>query len=179
MELSEVWLRRRSIRQYTGDPIPEEDLREVLASGLLAPSSCSRYPLEFILVRDKAMLEKLSRAKVSGAEFVKGADAVIIVVGDTELSDAWIEDGAVAMEHMHLSAAALGLGSCWVECRGRYTAASEDTDAVSSDEYLRPLLSIPEKYSVLAFLALGIPKRPPRPMALEKADFSKVHKEIF
>lgn len=179
MELSEVWLHRRSVRQYTGEHVPEEDLREVLASGLLAPSSCSRYPLEFILIRDKDMLEHLSRAKVSGAEFVKGADCAILVIGDTELSDAWIEDGAVAMEHMHLSAAALGLGSCWVECRGRYTAASEDTDAVSSDEYLRPLLSIPEKYSVLAFLALGIPKRPPRPMALEKADFSKVHKEKF
>lgn len=56
------------------------------------------------------------------------ADAAIIVIGDTEKSDAWIEDCSIAMILMQLEATELGIGSCWVQCRGRTTPQGTGTE---------------------------------------------------
>lgn len=63
MDLFELLRTRRSIRQYTGQPVSQEDLRAILGAGLLAPSSRSRRPWELVAVRDPAMLEALSHCR--------------------------------------------------------------------------------------------------------------------
>lgn len=62
MSLFETILKRRSVRTYTDEEIPEEKLEKILEAGLLAPTSRNRKPCEFYLVKDKEILEKLSKS---------------------------------------------------------------------------------------------------------------------
>ena len=114
MELLEIMRKRRSVRKYTGEMIPEKDLEKVLQAGLLSPSGRSLRPWEFILVRDKETLRAMSECRAGAAKMLEGADAAIVVIADAEKQDVWTEDCSIAMSYMHLTASALGLGSCWI-----------------------------------------------------------------
>ena len=114
MELSEIMFNRRSIRKYTDKEISEEDIKSILKAGLLAPSSRNLHPVEMIVVRDKAMLDSLSRAKTAGAGMLREASRAIVVIGDHDRSDVWVEDCSIVMTYMLLKATALGLGSLWI-----------------------------------------------------------------
>jgi len=174
MELYDVMKKRRSIRKYTGEEVSAEALEMILKAGLMAPSSRGFRPWEFITVRDKEVLEKLSHTKASGSAMLKGADCAVIVLSDTGRSDVWIEDASIAMTYMHLMAADLGVGSCWIQCRLRKTA-----DGGNSERYVRELLDVPEKYGVLAILSLGMPGEVKEPFSEKDADIMKIHEEKF
>lgn len=174
MELSEAFINRRSVRQYSGEEIPQEKINSILQAGLLAPSSRNHRPCEFIVVRDEDMLKRLSRAKTSGSAMLADADCAIAVIADREKSDVWIEDCSLAMIYMHLKATELGLGSCWVQCRLRTSYCG-----TSSEEYVRELLSFPENYSIEAILALGVLQTPMKPHSLDELKTDKIHSEKF
>lgn len=126
---------RRSVRKYTDEEIPEERITEILQAGLLAPSSRAIFPYEFIVVRDEDMLLQLSRAKTAGSGMLKHANAAIVVIGDTSRSDAWIEDCSLAMIYMQLAASELGIGNCWVQCRGRVSQQKKgEPISISSED---------------------------------------------
>ncbi len=161
MELLKLLQSRRSIRRYTGEHISDETLEKILQAGLLAPSSRAIYPVELVAVRDKEMLCRLSECKAAGAAMLKNADAAIVVVGDTAKSDAWIEDCSITMTLMMLEATEQGVGSCWVQCRGRKT-----TEGTSTEKRIKALLDIPDNFGVLAILSLGIPAEEPEPRKL-------------
>ena len=156
MELLEILQKRRSVRKYTAENISQDKLEKILQAGLLAPSSRAIYPMELVAVRDKEMLCRLSECKAAGAEMLKNADAAIVVVGDTAKSDAWIEDCSITMTLMMLEATEQGVGSCWVQCRGRQTS-----EGTSTGERIKSLLDIPDNFGVLAILSLGMPAENP------------------
>lgn len=70
--MHELLLHRHSIRKYTGEPIPPEDVKQILEAALMAPSSKRSMPWEFVLVEDKATLEELSFCKDMGAKPIAG-----------------------------------------------------------------------------------------------------------
>ena len=86
----------------------------------------------------------------------------------------WVEDCSIVMANMHLMADALGLGSCWVQCRLR-----EASDSRPTEEYVRDLLHYPETYHLEAILALGVIDSHPAPHTLEDLQTDKVHYETF
>jgi len=174
MEILDIFANRRSVRKYASKPLEDEVLDKILKTGLLAPSGHARRPWEFILVRDKRMLEQLSGCRSSGANMLKQAAAAIVVIADEQKQDVWIEDCSVALGYMHLAASALNLGSCWVQVRLR-TAA----DGRSCEEFLREALGFPPNFKAEAILALGAPQRSPSPHDLQKLNLSKIHKEKF
>ena len=170
MELFEGLLARRSGRVYNGSPVPREALNSILEAGLLAPSSRNRKNAAFITVSGRETMLELARVKKTGAAMLKTADCAIAVIGDTTLSDTWIEDTSVSMTYMMLRATDLGIANCWVHCRNRESSI----DGVSSEQFVRELFGIPRKYGVLAILALGMTDEPPQPHRPEEADFSRV-----
>ena len=98
-ELLKIMQQRRSVRSYTGEPVPVEALEKILSAGMLGPSSREIRPWELIVVRDKQKLISLSSCRMGGAaRMLVGADVAIVVVGNEEMSDAWTEDCAVVME---------------------------------------------------------------------------------
>ena len=172
MELIKLLQTRRSIRRYKDEAIPEETLTGILRAGLLAPSGRGIYPAEFILVKDKSTLERLSSSKAGGAAMLKNAGAAVVVMGDTAKSDTWVEDCSIAMTLMQLEATEQGIGSCWVQCRGRQTP-----EGTGTEERIKALLGIPESYGVLAILSLGIAAEKPEPRELPSVACGKVHFE--
>ena len=119
-QMMETFLNRRSVRSYTGEAVPMEKLNTIIMAGLSSASSRAIRPWDLIVVRDKDKLIEMSGCRLKGSSrMLAGADAAIVVVGDEERSDVWIEDCSVVMANMHLMASALGVGSCWIQGRDR------------------------------------------------------------
>lgn len=175
MELMETILARRSGRIYTGAPVSPEALRSILQAGLLSPSGRNRKPVELLTVSGPEQMQQLASVKAAGSSMLKTADCAVIVLGNTSLTDTWIEDGSIAMTQMMLRATDLGIANCWVQIHKRESSQS----GISAESYARRLLNIPEHYGVLAILSLGIAAQPADPHTLQEADFSKVHTDQF
>lgn len=169
MALSDTILARRSVRKYKNEAIPQDKLNLILQAALLAPTSKNRKPCEFIAVRNKELLEKLSRAKSGGSEMIAGCDTAIVVIADSEKADTWIEDSSIALSYMDLMAAEQGIGSCWCQIHLRFCADGRDAESV-----VRGILSLPEKYRIVGILSLGVPGEEREPHTLDEADFTKV-----
>ena len=170
-ELLEVFQKRRSVRSYSGEPVPMEKLNMILEAGMLAPSGKAIRPYELIVVRDKQKLINLSGCRKGGAaRMLAGADLAIVVVGDEEKSDVWTEDCCVVMENMHLMASALGVGSCWIQGRGR-----EAMDGETTEDFARALLQFPQECRLEAILSLGMPEEEWQETPLSMLPFGKVH----
>ena len=50
---------RRSIRKFTDRPISQEDITDIIQSGIKAPSSKNRQPWKYIVVQGNAKEEML------------------------------------------------------------------------------------------------------------------------
>lgn len=59
METRQALLTRRSIRRYRPDPIPEQDLQEILEAGLYAPSGVNLQPWYFVAVQSQEALDEV------------------------------------------------------------------------------------------------------------------------
>ena len=153
MDLLDILKKRKSIRKYTEEEIPQETINKIIEAGRLAPSGRNKKPVKLILVRDKETLEFLSNTRSHGSQLLAGANAAIVVTGNSELSDTWIEDCSIAMIIMQLQATELGVGNCWVQVRGRML---EETNEVTED-LIKAKLDIPDNFSVECMLALGMP----------------------
>lgn len=166
----DLLINRRSIRRYTDQPVDSEQVRQIIEAALMSPSSKSVRPWQFVVVEDKAMLEKLSKCKANYATSVASAPLAIVVTADTTRSDAWVEDASIAAVFMQLQAADFGLGSCWVEVRERFGA-----DGVPAEEYVREALGIPEEFGVLCIVTIGHKDEERKPINPEKLQWEKVH----
>ncbi len=175
MDMLNAILHRRSVRKYTEESIPDDKLNAVLYAGLSAASSKNRRPWEFIVVRNKELLSKLAGCRPGAANLLEKCSAAIVVAADSELVDVWVEDCASALTQMHLMADAIGLGSCWLQVRLRRTPdGSRDVQDV-----VREHLGIPEKYSVMAILTLGMPAEHPGTRTVDDLLLNKIHHERF
>lgn len=166
----ELLKNRRSIRKYTEELLPSDDVKLILQAGLMSPSSKRSNGWEFVVVEDKDMLKQLSQCKDFGAKLIAGAALAIIVLADPLKSDVWIEDASIASILMQLQAEDLGLGSCWVQIRERF--GSDDKPA---DEYIRELLDIPLQMQVLSVIAIGKKDEVRKPFDEEKLQWEKIH----
>ena len=141
MELFEAIRKRRSVRAFTGEPIPRADLETIVDAGRWAASGNNRQPWEFIVITDRAMIDELKVA----AAWMDKAGAIIAVVMDPS-SRWWLEDGSAAVENMLIACTALGYGACWLE---GYTLPRE--------EAFKALLGIPNDRRLLTLVPIGVP----------------------
>jgi len=170
MDLLDVMLKRRSVRKYTEEEIPNEKLNRILQAGLLAPTSRNRKPCSFLVVDSKEALEKLSESKESSSKYIKNANKAIVVVANTLISDTWIEDSSIALAFMHLMAAEQDIGSCWVQIHLRTAKNGE-----SSEDYVREVLGIDDYFRIVGILALGVPFYEVKGYKIEDIDTERVH----
>ena len=180
MSLLEMLQKRHSIRKYTDANISDQDLQTILQAGLLSASGRATRPWEFIVVRNKETLQKMSESRVGAAKMLANANAAIVVIADESKTDVWVEDCSIAMSNMHLAASTLGIGSCWIQGRLR-TATSTDsgTASITTEDYVRECLHFPEGYKLEAILSLGMPAEEKTPAELSKLPFEKIHYEKF
>lgn len=161
--------KRRSIRKYENKKIEAEKI-EVLREALVrSPSSRGINPWEFILVDDKELLKKLSKAKEHGSEFLEDAALGIVVCGDERRSDVWVEDCSIASILAQMAAQAIGLGSCWIQIRNRM-----HTKGITSEEYIQKLFNIPKHVKVESIISLGYPAERKEGVPKELLPFKKI-----
>lgn len=167
---SELIKMRRSMRKFTDEPIDADDVRLLLRSGLIAPSSKGTHSFEFVVVEDKEMLRAMSQCKAQGADFLAEAPLAIVVLADPALSDVWIEDASVAATHILLQAEDLGLGACWIQVRERYTEDERSAAAI-----LCSLLNIPEERGIVCIVAVGHKGMERKPQNEDRLKWERVH----
>ncbi|MDD6212437.1 MAG: nitroreductase family protein [Clostridiales bacterium] len=167
-------MNRRSVRQYTGEPIPTAMKKQILQAGLFSASSRNRRPWELVVTEDRKVLEALSRCRVGSAKMLEKAGMAVVVLADPEKSDVWTEDCSIVMANMHLMADSLGLGSCWIQGRLR-----ETPEGISTDAYVKELLGAPEGYCLEAILSVGVAESHPAAHTEQDLMMSKVHWEHF
>lgn len=149
MNFKDLVLARYSVRQFKEEPIDREKLEMVLDAGRLAPSAVNIQPWHFIVIREKENLQEIWASY--SREWFKTAPAIIVVCGD--YSEGWRRaidgknhtdiDAAIAIDHMTLQAADLGLGTCWV-CN-------------FNPSVLKSVLQLPENIEPVAMLPIGYP----------------------
>lgn len=174
MDFKDLVQQRRSHRKFTEQEISGEDVKTILRAGLMAPTSKSQRAWQFVLVEDKTDLEKLSDAKDLGGQFIKDARLAIVVLGDPMQNDCWVEDGSIAAISMQYQAEELGLGSCWVQMRGRGLS-----DGTSADTVIQGVLDIPENLSCLCVLALGYKADERKSQNEDKLKWENVHVDKY
>lgn len=170
MTLHELLLQRHSIRRYTDEPIDAEDVKTIIEAALLAPTSKNMRSWQFVVLEDRDVIQRLEALKPSYAMSLKTAPLAVVVTTSPELSEAYIEDATCAAMFMHLQAADLGLGSCWIQVRGR-----EQADGEPSENYVREMLGIPNDMIVECIMTFGHSAETRKPVDPAKLMWEKVH----
>lgn len=141
MDVFEAIRRRRSVRAFTGEPIPRADLEAIVDAGRLAATGYNKQPWTFVVVTEKERIAQLAVA----APWMDKAAAIIAVVLDPT-APYWLEDGSAAVENMLLAATALGYGSCWLE-----------GNTIPHEAAFKALLDIPEALRLFTLVPIGVP----------------------
>lgn len=160
---------RRSIRKYTQEPVDKKSVEVLIEALLRAPSSRNNKSWEFIVVDDRELLSKLSKAREQGSQFLKDAALGIVMCADSAKSDVWVEDCSIAAILVHVTAHSLGLGSCWIQIRNRI-----HTGDMTAEHYVQGLLGLPEHIKVESILSIGHPNEVKKPVGKKELEYNKV-----
>jgi len=153
---------RKSVRNYTDQPVKTEDLVTLVKAGMAAPSGMDRRPWEFYILQDKEQMKALAQ-QLPYAKMVEKAQAAIIVFGNPDVSSYWYLDCSAATQNILLAAESIGLGAVW-------TAAYPYEDRMSA---IIKTLNIPEPYKPLVLIPVGYPTDSDKPK--DKWNEAKVH----
>ncbi len=146
MDVWEAITGKRAIRQFRGDPLPEEAVRRILDAGRRAQSAKNSQPWDFIAVQDRARLEALSRCGEWLGHVAGAALAVAIVTPsptDNERYPWHMFDAGQCAAYMQLAAHAIGVASC--------------LGSVYEEEQARQVLGFPADRSLRIVIAFGYP----------------------
>jgi len=132
-----------AVREYRPDPIPREVVARIVEAGQLTASSMNKQPWHFVVVDDRATLQRMGELAKTGPYIAQAPLAVVVAV--EKGSRFGVSDGSRAIQSMALTAWAEGVGSNWVGFRGL--------------EEIQTLLGIPDEYEILAVVPFGYPAR--------------------
>jgi len=160
-------LTRRSIRDYTPHPVPEELIKLLLEAGQAAPSAFGERSTEFVVVNDRKILDEIFKINPKALQ-LKKASVAIVVCGNQAKEKFkgqgyWQLDGAVASENIFIAAHALGLGAVW-------TAIYPYPDRIPK---VQKLLGLPNEVIPLNVIPVGYPAE--KKMRENLYDASRVH----
>ncbi len=152
MSIYDVILSRRTVRQFRSDPIPESILEQMVNAARLAPSAANRQPLEYVIVNQSQVCERIFPCLKWAAYINPNGDplpgqepaAYIAVLVNTvirQIRHQW--DAGAAIENMLLTAWDQGIGSCWI--------ISADKPSIAD------ILCIPDSHEIDSVIALGYP----------------------
>lgn len=142
---------RKSVRQYTSEPVCEEHIQTILKAAMAAPSAVNYQPWRFVVISEREELDAMAEM-LPFAKMLKNAPLAIVVCGETTWFDGqenpfWSQDCSAATQNLLLAVEALGLGAVW-------TAAYPDPDRV---EKISSYLNLPPNVKPLCTVPIGHP----------------------
>ena len=161
MQLDFAIRHRRAVRAYKGKPIANSVIEHLLDAAVCAPSAVNKQPWLFTVIRDQALLDRISaeakkhiiglagsgpedfRELMNNADFHIFYHAPALIVISALAEDAWAkEDAALAAENLMLAAFAEGLGTCWIGFAQRWLETAEGKKAIDLPDYYQPVAPI-------------------------------------
>jgi nitroreductase len=111
-----IIFKRKSVRKFKEERVPDDLIENLLKAGMQAPSSCNSQPWEFIVVDRKEDKEAISRMH-QFAKPAANASHLIITLGN--LNEAKVhrmidQDLGACNENILLQATHEGLGAVWL-----------------------------------------------------------------
>jgi len=175
MDFKETIYSRRAVRAFTGEPVAEQTIRDLIDAAIQAPSAINEQPWSFTVVRDRALLDRISsEAKthmlkstpagllshhfqeiLSDPKFQIFYHAPVLIMIASVAEGPWaVIDCSLAAENLMLAARAAGLGSCWIGFAQNWLATSQGKMA----------LNLPPAYLPVAPIIVGYPQALPPPV---------------
>lgn len=171
MELLQAITDRRSVREYSDEPVDDALLRRLIDTAIQAPSAINQQPWCFIVVKRPELLADISRkAKAYMLKASLSAPAhpfrdmlndpkfdifyhapVLVVIGTAEPTDWAVEDCALAAQNLMLAAHEAGLGTCWIGFAQHWLATPEG----------KAVLDLSPTCLPVAPIIIGHPRRKP------------------
>ena len=146
---------RRNVRQYTSEPVSDDDLNRIAEAGWRAPSAKNRQAWDFVIVTDKTQLKELSTVWQGAGHIAGAAAAIALVIPEPPSERRKVTDqydvGQATMAMM-LAATDLGIGT--------------GHSSVGDQEKARAILGgVPDDHQVAYLLGIGYPAdRPLKPI---------------
>ncbi len=166
----DLFKQRRSARKFVPNPLSKEQIKAILAAGLLGPTSKNKHSPELFVVTDREKLQKLTGCRAAGTHILGTSALGIVVLGDTRKIDVWVEDASIATIMMQLQIESMGLASRWLQVRER-----EAAEGGSSADFVRNVLGIEEHFGVLCVLAVSEKSEELPGYTDDDIDWSRVH----
>jgi len=155
MNVSDAIRTKRAARQFTDQPVSEADIRTILNAGRRAQSSKNTQPWNFVVVRDKETLKKLSECGTYAGHLAGAAFAVALVSPDPAARWSVAFDLGQAAAYLQLAAWEQGIGSCIA--------------SIYQPEEAKAILGIPEGYFFDVAISFGYPApEPARPAGVRR-----------
>lgn len=156
-ETLRVLKERRSIRKYTAEQVAPAKLDAILDAGTWAASGKGAQSAVMVVVQDPETIAYMSglNAEIQsrpGTDPFYGAPTVVVVLADGEQAN-WLQDGSLVLGNLMTAAAALGVGSCWIN------RAKELFDRPEGKALLAKW-GLPETYRGVGNCILGNPDGP-------------------
>lgn len=159
---------RRSIRDFTDEPVPADDLKEIVKAGSWAPSGLNNQPWRFVLVTNVTVKHSLAD-QTRYSHIIKAAPALIAVYLDKGAMYNPVKDQQAAgacIQNMLLAAEELKLGAVWLG------------EILNKKDEVNRILDLGDNYELMAILAMGYPTH--RNQKSQRKDFeSMILKEIL
>lgn len=186
MDFNEVIIRRRSIRKFKQDVVPNEVLNKILEAGRWAPSASNLWPWHSIVVTDMNVKAKIAenwtrfsrkvwasfspenakylaqRGGTWDKSYMKTVPVIIVIcseISEKVSNKAALASAWAAIENMLLSAAAENLGSC------PYTLYDSEEET-----RLKEILQVPQKYQIAVIIQLGYAGSCPPPPSRKRLE---------
>ncbi|OFI05800.1 5,6-dimethylbenzimidazole synthase [Clostridium acetireducens DSM 10703] len=151
MQFYDVIENRKSIRNFTENPIPKEKIDKMVTAAMMSPSWKNKTSYKFIIVSDEQKRNELADTIMNNtgeaANSIRQAPITTVVVADPKLSgtidqkEYYLVDSAIAMEHFMLSATAEGYGTCWI--------------GAFDENKVKNILSVPNNFKVIGMTPVG------------------------
>lgn len=180
MELQEAILKRRSVRKFTDEPVRDDELKQIFEAARWSPSWANTQVWEFIVVRDKALIEAVTGTyteKNPATKCSSAASALIVACAKTNISGCYngkkstslanwyMFDLGIAVQTLCLKAHELGLGTVIV--------------GLMNHEACKKILAVPEGREVVAVIPIGRPVLPLREGPPRKTVAEMVYKDKY
>lgn len=143
MKVSEAIRRKRAIRDFTDEPLPDEVATAILKAGRRSQSSKNRQAWRFIVIRERETLRQLSKLGQFAGHLAGAAMGVLILTPPPDKFYGALFDAGQAAAYMQLAATELGVGSCLA--------------TLYEGEKVAALLGIPDDWQVLMAISFGYP----------------------
>jgi nitroreductase len=152
MTLLDIIRKRYSCRAYHQKPVEQDKLDQLFEAARLAPSARNTQDWRFVVVTDSQIKRQLAETTNRPDVFDK-AGAIIAACSNSDYIMSCGQpiapiDVAIALEHIALQAAELGLGTCWI---GSFKT-----------EKVRTILKIPDNIQIIELMTVGYPADSPK-----------------